>query len=205
MTPVLSSWVGVGAAAWVVVLPPVAAAVGAVVVAMVLAAALAAVGAVAAAVSVCTPALPHQACQPPQVATVAAVSSRHKAWTRPLLCFSRSTPTAARRHHSKPAPVVPSPSCPPQQPATAGQRAVPRRTERARRQHLEARVTRASEPPRRSRAPSAELTPFPTRFSSTAPTLQLFFSTTLRGSWQLCGRCSFVHQTHAFELDRSVR
>jgi hypothetical protein len=33
-----------------------------------------------------------QACQSaPQVATVAAVSSRHKVWPRPLLCFSRST------------------------------------------------------------------------------------------------------------------
>jgi hypothetical protein len=74
-----------------VVVLPVAAAVAVVVAAVLLAAALAAVGDVAAAVSVCTPGSTAQACQPPQVATVAAVSSRHKVWPRPLLCFSRST------------------------------------------------------------------------------------------------------------------
>jgi hypothetical protein len=45
--------------------------------------------------------LSQQACQPPQVAAVAALSSRHKVCPRPLLCFSRS-PAEHHRCHLSP-------------------------------------------------------------------------------------------------------
>ena len=155
--PCAAVGVGVGAA-WVGVLP-VAAAV-AVVVAAVLAAALAAAGAVAAAVSVCTPGTPGLSAPPSRDS-----SSRQQQTQSMAEAVALLLPEHHRRYHSKTASVLPSPSCSPQQPATAGQRVVPRRTEWARRQHLEARVdarfrTFSTPSPQVSSRP-------PTHFSST--------------------------------------